>query len=457
MQRIKILVIDDEQLIRWSFDRRLKSAGYLVFTAETGEEGIRIFEDNYPDIVFVDNKLPGIQGIDVIRKIKSLQDDTHIVFMTAYGSIETAVKAMKFGASDYINKPFDFNEIMAIIANISENIRLSNEVMLLKRQHSDKITFDHIVGQSPVMMKTIHMAHKIAAIETTTVLLLGESGTGKDYLARAIHHASSRGDQPFVVINCSSFAETILESELFGHEQGAFTDAKKSKKGLFEMADGGTVFLDEIGEINTATQVKLLGVIENRTIRRVGGTADIPIDIRIIAATNKNLESSVREKSFREDLYYRLKVFQLNMPALKDHKEDIPELVQHFIEQFNRQFRKTITGINPEALLLLRKYDWPGNIRELKNVIERAVILESDTVITTESLPLEIAGMDILRPVTNPEPPDNLAGISLYDLEQKTIETALRKSGNNQTLAARMLGITRDTLRYKIKKYKLGR
>jgi DNA-binding NtrC family response regulator len=462
MKALKILVVDDEQLIRWSFEKQLSSRGYKVLSAADGEAGIKLFELNDPEIVFLDNKLPGIQGLDVIPRLKSLRDDTNIIFMTAYGSIDTAVNAMKLGAVDYINKPFNFQEIFTIIDNIKTKITLTNEVQLLRRQQKDKVTFDSIVGHSSVMKGIIQLAKKIARTSTTNVLLLGESGTGKDLIAKAIHQESERSEKPFVTISCSSLPDTLLESELFGHEQGAFTDAKKQKKGLFEVADGGTVFLDEIGEMNLPTQVKLLGVLESRTIRRLGGSKDIPVDIRIIAATNKDLPKAILDKSFREDLYYRLKVFQIVLPPLHDHAEDIPFLTDYFIGHFNRQFRKCIKSAGDEVKNLLMNYKWPGNIRELKNVIERAVILESDKILNPESLPQEIAGSEtgngdkvksnggIAVPIVSLE-----GNVSLYDVEKQTIVTALNLENYNQTRTAKRLGITRDTLRYKMKKYKL--
>jgi two-component system response regulator AtoC len=462
MNPIKILVIDDEQLIRWSFEKNLATHGYQVQTAESGEEGLRLFEASYPEIVFVDNKLPNIQGLEVISRIKSMNEETVIVFMTAYGSIDTAVKAMKLGASEYINKPFTFKEVFALLDGIKSRISLSNEIQLLRRQQKEKITFDHIIGHSPAIRGIIRDARKIAHIDTTTILLLGESGTGKDLFAKAIHNESSRSGKPFVTINCSTLAETLLESEFFGHEQGAFTDAKKLKKGLFEMAEGGTVFLDGIGEVNQITQVKLLGVIENRTIKRLGGTTDIPIDIRIIAATNKDLQQSIKEKTFREDLYYRLKVFQITMPPLRERREDIQALTEYFISFFKVKFKKQISKVDPAAKELLRNYEWPGNIRELRNVIERAIILETGDTLKVEDLPVEIAnpsgsikklsGTPAIHSMkSSPESvPD---GISLFELEKNAIIQALNKTNNNQTKAAKLLGISRDTLRYKVKKY----
>jgi len=457
MKSLKILVIDDEKLIRWSFEKQLTSKEYIVYTAETGEEGIHLFEKHYPDIVFLDNKLPGIQGLEVLTKIKTIDEDAIIVFMTAYGSVDTAVGAMKSGALEYVNKPFSFDEINLIIDNIKNNINLKNEIQLLKRQKKDKITFDDIISKSSVFRQIIQISKRIARSETTTILLLGESGTGKDLFARAIHNESNRRNRPFVTINCVTLPETLLESEIFGHEKGAFTDANKLKKGLFEIAEGGTVFLDEIGEINFATQVKLLGVLENRTIKRLGGTVDIPIDIRIIAATNKNLQKSVEEKIFREDLYYRLKVFQIDLPSLREHKEDIHLLVKYFISQFNIQFQKKIKDIDPAAIELLNKYSWPGNIRELRNVMERAVILENADSIQVENLPGEIKNISVSAPESLKQYhfilPDE--GIALEELEKQAILQALQRTNYNQSKASEFLHISRDTLRYKKKKHKI--
>jgi two-component system, NtrC family, response regulator AtoC len=462
---MKILVIDDEQLIRWSLEKHYSSLGYKVYTAETGEDGIKQFSLHSPDVVFVDNKLPHMQGLEVISKLKSINDEAMIVFMTAYGSIETAVKAIKLGASEYVNKPFSFHEIDIVIEDIRQKLKINRELQLLRRQQKDSVTFDQIIAESSRIKEIIQLSKKIAATDTTTILLLGESGTGKDLFARAIHNASSRKDKPFVTINCSSLPDTLLESELFGHEQGAFTDAKKLKKGFFEIAEGGTVFLDEIGEVNHATQVKLLSVLENKIVRRLGGTADIPVEIRIIAATNKDLKKSVEEKEFREDLYYRLKVFQITLPPLREHKEDISPLAKLFLCQFNTQFRKSITTIESSAIQVLNNYKWPGNVRELRNVIERAVILETNSVLHIENLPGEIINLsneiipDIReidkKPgiVNNDKQVDNSA--SLYDMEKQAIINALEKTRYNQVRASRLLGITRDTLRYKMKKYSL--
>ncbi len=456
MKQLKILVIDDEKLIRWSFEKKLNSEKIKVYTAGSGEDGIESYKMEQPDIVFLDNRLPKIQGLDVLKKIKAMDDEAVIIFMTAYESVDIAVNAMKAGAHEYINKPFSFEEINIILDNIKNQIDKDKEIELLRREKKDSVTFNHIIGRSEKLREVIQLAKKIAATETTTILLLGESGTGKDMFSRAIHNKSKRKDKPFVTINCSSLPETLLESELFGYEVGAFTDAKKQKKGLFEVAEGGTVFLDEIGEINQTTQLKLLSVLENRTVRRLGGTVDIPVDIRIIAATNKNLKKSVDEKLFREDLYYRIKVFQITIPALREHKDDIPELINYFIDQFNLRFRKNISDTEPKVLDLLMKYDWPGNIRELRNVIERAVILESDTVLHEDCLPGEIRENNCPEQKCHPYNfiiPEE--GISLDELEKTILTQALEKTDYNQTKASQLLNISRDTLRYKKKKYNL--
>ena len=456
IKQLKILIIDDEKLIRWSFEKNLGAKGHKVFTAETGEDGLKLFESHYPDVVFLDNHLPGKQGLEIISEIKAISEDTIIVFMTAYETVDVAVEAMKKGAFEYIRKPFTFDEIFVIVDGISEKINIKNELLLLRRQQKEEFTFKHIVHQSTIMKQIVQISKKIALTDATTILLLGESGTGKDVFARAIHNESNRKTKPFVTINCSSLPDTLLESELFGHEKGAFTDAKNLKKGLFEMAEGGTVFLDEIGEISSVTQVKLLNVLENRNILRLGSTRDIPVDVRIIAATNKNLKESIANKTFREDLYYRLKVFQIEIPSLKDRKEDISLLLDYFIVLFNNMFRKKITSVSPTAKKMLEYYNWPGNVRELRNVVERAVILQNGETLEVGSLPGEINHKQ-QQPKANkgyffdfPE-----EGISLDALEKQVIKQALEMASNNQTQASKLLGISRDTLRYKQKKHNL--
>lgn len=453
---LKILAIDDEKLIRWSFEKNLSSRGHQVFTAETGEEGLKLFYNYFPDLVFVDNHLPDMMGLDIVAKIQAISEDSVVVFMTAYETVDVAVEAMKKGAFDYIRKPFSFEEIYVIVDKIVEKTTLKKELPLLHRLQKEEITFDHIIHQSAIMKQLIQVSKKIAKTDATTILLLGDSGTGKDVFARAIHNESSRKANPFVTINCSSLPDTLLESELFGHEKGAFTDAKNLKKGLFEIADGGTVFLDEIGELSQATQVKLLGILENRIIVRLGSTKEIPVDVRIIAATNKNLKASIQNESFRGDLYYRLQVFQIEIPRLCQRKEDIPLLVEYFLALFNNMFQKKINSIDPDARKLLEHCYWPGNVRELRNVIERAVILQTGNTLQANSLPGELHrkvhqnGTHSGYLVEFPE-----EGISLEQLEKQVIIQALEKANFNQSKASKLLDISRDTLRYKKKKHNL--
>jgi DNA-binding NtrC family response regulator len=456
MKKLKILVIDDEELICWAIEKKLKQIGFDIRIAYDGESGIKIAEKFSPDIIFVDNKLPDISGLIVLKKIKDLIPSVSIVFMTAYGTIETAVKAIKYGAIEFVQKPFKFEEIEVIVEKIKVKIQKENEIQILKREHED-LNFKHVIGKSDVIKHIIQDASKIANSQATTILLLGESGTGKDLLANAIHNESERKHNPFVTINCSSLPETLLESELFGHEKGAFTDAKTMKKGLFEIADGGTVYLDEIGESSLNVQVKLLNIIENKTTRRLGSTETNHVDVRIIAATNKNLEKGIKNKLFREDLFYRLKVFQLTLPSLNEHKEDISFLVDHFIQFFNKRFNKKIQGIDKNAEKLLYYYNWPGNVRELRNVIERATILETTDYIRINSLPGEIRKSKTAADVRNVEewfyiPED---GFKLDDIERMIIQKTLQFTKNNQTKAAKVMGVNRDKLRYKLKKYNM--
>lgn len=456
MKKLKILVIDDEELICWALEKKLKQNGCEVRIANDGENGIKIAEKFSPDIMFVDNKLPDISGLNVLKKINKLIPSVSIVFMTAYGTIETAVKAIKFGAIEFVQKPFKFEEIEVIVKKIRDKIQTENEIQLLKREQQI-LNFNHFIGKSEVIKQTVRDATKIANSYATTILLLGQSGTGKDLMANAIHNESSRSHKSFVTINCSSLPETLLESELFGHERGAFTDAKSQKKGLFEIADGGTVYLDEIGEASMNVQIKLLNIIENKQVRRLGSTTTNSVDVRIIAATNKNLEDSIKDKLFREDLYYRLKVFQLNLPSLSEHKEDIPFLIDHFIQFFNKRFNKKIRGISKKAENLLYNYNWPGNVRELRNVIERAIILEPTEIINIDALPGEIRNGKSATDVRTVEDwfyiPEN--GFKIEEIEKSIIRKTLQYTNNNQTKAANIMGLKRDKLRYKLKKYKI--
>ena len=460
MRKGKVLVIDDERLIRWSLEEHLSQEGFEVFTAEDGEKGLKIVEEEHPEAVFLDIRLPGMNGMEVLEKIKEIDKGTVVIMITAYGDVDTAVKAMKLGAFDYISKPFNLDEMVIILNKALENQELKQEVHRFRHKMKGEYTIDRMVGRSEKMLMVFDLVKKIAQSETTTILIQGESGTGKDLVAKAIHYQSSRADKPFMEINCTSLPDTLVESELFGHEKGAFTDAKSLKRGLFELADGGTVLLDEIGDLQPAAQAKLLRAIEDKTFKRVGGVRDIRVDVRVIGTTNKDLERAVLEGRFREDLYYRLKIIPLYLPPLRERMEDLPLLVEHFINKFNQEFRKKVKGISKEALDALMKYHWPGNVRELKNVIERAMILMTGDVIQPEDIPLEVGGEKRLQPCIPIEqeapffiPP---GGIDLKGLEQELIKKALEVCQGNRSRAARLLGVSRDTLKYRMKKFGLG-
>lgn len=462
MNGVKVLIIDDEKLIRWSLAKNLKTLGYTVETADSGEDGLTRLDSFAPEAVILDNKLPGVQGIDLLVELRARDPRLVVLFMTAFGTIETAVEAMKRGAYDYINKPFVFEEVKQQLEKGLQMQRLSSEVSRLQVVEQRQFDTGNIIAESPQMREILLLVDKVARSEAPTVLLTGESGTGKDLIARVIHQRSPRRSRPFVTINCASLPETLLESELFGHEKGAFTDAKQMKKGQFELASGGVIYLDEIGEIPLGLQVKLLQVIENRVFRRVGGVKDIRVDALIVAATNINLSAAVDAGMFRRDLFYRLELIPIHIPPLRERREDIVPIAEFFIRRFNEDFHKRFAGLTPDVKRILTDYDWPGNIRELRNVIERIVILENDETIRTGHLPLDLRQMSGgLAEVSSPVLNQNLGieipaeGLSMEAVEHELVLKALDKSGQNQTRAARMLGITRDSLRYKMKKFGL--
>ena len=457
MPREKVLIVDDEYLIRWSLSENIKEEGLKCLTAESGEQAVELFRSELPDVVILDIKLPGMSGIEVLERIKEVERDVPVIMLTATSQVDVAVKAMKLGAYDYISKPFDLTEIRTKVRNALEKTQLQQEVHYFRSRQAESHGFDRIIGNCPKMREVVDMARRIAQSASTTVLLMGDSGTGKDLLAQAIHYESARRDRPFMPINCTALPEELLESELMGHEKGAFTDAKKTKKGLFELADGGTIFLDEIGDMKIGLQSKLLRFLEDRTFKRVGGKEDIEVDVRIIAATNRDLEAAIEERTFREDLYYRLSVIPITLPPLRERREDVLPLARHFLEGFNRDFKTAFRGLTSEAEQLLLCYDWPGNIRELRNVLERAVILSSGETIGVDSLPWKIKG-ERKREAKAGEPgvvvlPDT--GLDIDDVERELIVQALAKTDQNQTRAARLLGLTRDALRYRMKKYDL--
>ncbi len=457
--KLKILIIDDEKLISWSLAKQFEQLGYETITAASGEEGLEKFDKLLPEVVFLDNKLPAASGLEVLQIIRHQSPSTIVFFMTAYGTIDTAVEAMRIGAYDYINKPIDFEEVRLNVEKALKANKINNEVLSLRRELRNTHGISNIISDSPQMRHIFEIIRKITSSEATTVLIEGESGTGKELVARVIHFESSRFQKPFEAINCAALPETLLESELFGFEKGAFTDAKQMKRGQFELADGGTLLLDEIGEISTQMQVKLLRVLETRSFKRLGGMQDIKMNVRVIASTNRDLMAAMENGSFRRDLYFRLKVINIHLPPLRDRHDDILKLTQHFISVYNNEFSKNFTGLDDEAKASFLSYQWPGNVRELKNVIERVLILESDSLIRQEHLPSEFHKIKSASTIAN-----NNSGIQVYlpeegfsleELEKIAIVKALALCDGNQSRAASLLSITRDTIRYKMKKHGL--
>src|SRR6187401_929219 len=449
MPAATILVVDDESLIRWTLSERLSQDGHVVVEAETAKAAIGRFGPDI-DLVLLDFKLPDSDGLQVLKAMKARDSDVPVILLTAFSSIETAVEAMKQGAYHYANKPFNLDELAMVVQKALETTRLRREVRALRASRSEPYAINRIVGDSDPMTRLKALLQKVASSPASTVLLRGESGTGKDLAAKTIHFNSDRGSRPFMNITCSALPDALLESELFGHERGAFTDARNQKIGLLESADGGTVFLDEIGEMVPALQAKLLRFLEEKAFKRVGGSGDVRVDVRVIAATNRDLEDAVKTGGFREDLYYRLNVMQITLPPLRQHPADIPLLINHYIDIFNREFRKNIRGASAEALALLKAYRWSGNIRELRNAVERAMLLAEGDYLTPDLLPVTAA-----RPSTAQTMELPADGVNLETLERELVAQALRRTGGNQTKAAALLGLNRDQIRYRIEKFNL--
>lgn len=458
MGKDHILVADDQRSMREFLDIMLKKEGYRVTLASNGEEVFKLLEKDIFDLALVDIRMPRQDGISALKRIKTVSPETIVIMMTAYASADTAIRAMKEGAYDYITKPFKIDEVKLIIQNALEKRHLREENLLLKQVVRERYHFGNIIGQSPKMLELYDFLEKVAPTKTN-ILITGESGTGKELVAKAIHYNSPRRDKPFVTLNCGAIPESLIESELFGHMRGAFTDAIATKKGLFEVADEGTLFLDEISELPLMMQVKMLRVLQDREFKRVGGTEDIRVDVRIISATNKDLEEAVREKQFREDLFYRLNVIQIRLSSLRDRKEDIPLLADHFLKKYSEELGKRISRISPEALRILAQYDYPGNVRELQNIIERAVALETSGELTAgnlssyleEHLPLKKSPIDLEIPSE---------GISLEkiveDVERTLLLKALDRTKGIKKKAAELLQINFRSMRYRLEKYGLN-
>src|SRR5215471_1508191 len=467
----KILVVDDERLVRWSLGQKCEEWGYQVLEAPGGEPGLRLAQHESLDLILLDVRMPDMNGLQVLEQLKKTGDARAVIMITADPQLDDVKTALKLGAYDFIGKPLDFEELRITIQNALEASRLRGEVQSLRGEVRRHTGYHEVVAVSPKSTELMNFVQKVAASEATTILIQGESGTGKDLIAKTIHYESTRQDGPFVAINCSAIPETLMEAELLGHEKGAFTDAKQMKKGLFETANGGTLFLDEIGELSPLLQAKLLRVLEDQVIRRVGGVRDLQVDVRVVAASNRDLEKAVRDGQFRQDLYYRLAIIAIFIPPLRERKEDILPLVDFFIDLYNRRFKKSVRGIGDDTRRLLLTHTWPGNVRELKNTIERAMILEDEQVLRPMYLPFSVAdtgGRTLFERSAAPENGQALAngrmlprlyipdgGTSLEEVERAMVELAMRQANNNQTQAARLLDISRDALRYKLKKFGL--
>ncbi|RFT16263.1 MAG: Response regulator of zinc sigma-54-dependent two-component system [Candidatus Saccharicenans subterraneus] len=449
-----LLIIDDEKGLLEVLNVVFRKEGYEVKTATSGAEGLDILNSKSVDLVITDIRMPHISGMEVLRYVKENQPEIPVIVITAYGSIAQAVEALKAGALDYIVKPFDVEELKILVARGLERKHLEQENILLKKDLKEKYKFENMIGKSRLMQEIYLLIDKVAGTDST-VLVTGESGTGKEMAARAIHSLSRRKDKPFVTINCAALPENLLESELFGHTKGSFTGAISDKKGMFEVAHKGTLFLDEIGEMSPWTQVKLLRALQERKIRRVGGTEEIPVDVRVIAATNQDLKKRIEEGKFREDLYYRLNVISFEMPPLRSRVEDIPLLTQHFLQKYCQQMGKKMKRLAPEVVGIFEQYPWPGNIRELENVIERIVAIEDRETITPACLPPEMLGMVKREEQMVELGPGFDLNRHLDDLAKKYIIKALEKSGGRMKKAAPLLGVSYRTLRYLIDKYDL--
>ncbi|MBM4159981.1 MAG: sigma-54-dependent Fis family transcriptional regulator [Ignavibacteria bacterium] len=452
MQATTILIVDDEPIQRGILAGYLKKHGHAVYEAGSASQAIETLKNRAMDIVLTDYKMPDRTGFDLLKETHALNPEITVVLLTAFGTIEGAVAAMREGAYDYLTKPIDLEELDLLIQRIKERGRLISENRLLKEQLAERFSFAGIISQSAAMEATLNTAGRVA-LSKAPILIRGESGTGKELVAKAIHFASARKEKPFVAVNCAALNENILESELFGHEKGAFTGADRQRQGRFEAADGGTLFLDEIGDIPLSTQVRLLRVLQEQQFERVGGTETLSVDVRVIAATHKDLESMIRLGSFREDLFYRLNVVAIDLPPLRNRREDIPPLLEHFLQRYAHENKRKKTAFSREAWELLLRYDFPGNVRELQNIVQRAVILSRGETITTNDLPAIVKERKGEKELAALQKPTSLPE-RVEQLEKELVLEALRRSSGNQSQAAAELGISERNLRYRLKKWK---
>ena len=450
-----ILIVDDEKNYLVVLEALLGPEGYEILTADNARDAIRLIRDSDLDLLITDMKMPGTSGMQLLEESKKIKADLPVIMMTAYGTIEMAVEAMKKRAYDYITKPFQNEELKLTVKKALENYRLIKENRLLSEALSDRYKYGKIIGKSKPMQEIYEMISKVAQSKAS-VMITGPSGTGKELIAKAIHYGSARKDRPFISVNCGALTETLLESELFGHEKGAFTGAVSMRKGRFELADGGTLFLDEVGDMPPSLQVKLLRVLQEMEFERVGGTKTIRVDVRVLSASNRNIKEVVAEGGFREDLFYRLNVINIEVPSLRERTEDIRLLVNHFIEKYRQDRGKEEIELSPEAWKILYSYTWPGNVRELENIIERAVVLKADRVIGPDDLPAELSEKGKEVEVERFIPLNAPLQKTLEEIEEKLIRRALEQCDNVQSHAAEMLGITKSLIQHKMKKYNIA-
>lgn len=461
MMKERVLIVDDEEIIRSSVSDCLKKDGYEIGAVEDGYKAIEKVKEEDWDLALVDLKMPGIDGLEVLRKINDVSPKMSVIIITAYATVESAVTAMKEGAADYIMKPFTADELRIRVEKVLEKRRLATENVYLRQELADRYKFSNIIGKSKSMQEIFRLIEKVAPTDST-ILIRGSSGTGKELIARAIHHNSFRKDKKFIAVDCGALPETLLESELFGHVKGSFTGAIVTKRGLLEVANGGTFFLDEVGDLSTGIQSKLLRTLQEKEFRQVGGIKNIKVDVRLIAATNKDLEKMIEQEKFREDLFYRLNIVPIKLPLLKNRKEDIPLLVHHFLEIYNAKTNKKIKGVSPEAMSLLMEYDWPGNVRELENIVERLIIMSDNKIIEADQLPLHIQGKRVCFNITTPQTNEELKKMkkqirtaAVENIEKAFLINALERNDWNISKTAREVGMKRQNFQSLMRKYNI--